>query len=114
MKLKPPCQTDALHLQLASIRGALNGLWEVRYRRAAGMAQEWFSTDDSDSAIKFILDASHKGDVYLGAAPRIRRGGKLDDVDQVAVLWADCDGEQARHALRRFSPRPDTVINTGS
>ena len=53
-------------------------------------------------------------DVYVGCAPRRRRHGGRDAVEQASVLWADCDGEDAVAAVRDFDPAPPVLITSGT
>jgi hypothetical protein len=49
---------------------------------------------------------------YISAAPRVRNGGTVDDVERVWCLWADCDTRESGEALSAFRPRPSIVAQT--
>jgi len=53
-------------------------------------------------------------DVYVGCAPRLRRGGRREDIAPTAMLWADCDTPSAIRAIALFDPPPTMTVQSGS
>jgi hypothetical protein len=52
--------------------------------------------------------------VYVGAAPRVRKGGAAPDVERVHCLWADLDTPASVEAARRFRPSPSIAVCTSA
>ena len=63
---------------------------------------------------RFVDERASQTDVYIGCAPRARRSGTRNDIDQVWVLWAECDGAEAARAALSYRPTPSIVIGSGS
>ncbi len=88
---------------------------ELRYRVAPGaLAAEFVPVHDRDAVAAAIRRRAARDDVYIGCAPRTRRSGTKNDVDQVWVVWAECDGAAAAQAANGYRPRPPIVIASGS
>jgi len=91
-------------------------LLELRYRLDDG--QRMGQVFDRPTRLRGLATRAimlgRRTDVYVGCAPRTRRHGGRDAVRRAFVLWADCDGEHAVDALRRFDPQPSIVIASGS
>lgn len=62
--------------------------------------------------VRYLAD--HGLTVWVGCAPRIRRGGTKHDVERAWALWADCDTADAVGRLRDFKPLPTMVVRSGS
>jgi hypothetical protein len=110
-----PTTREALLLQLAAIRGQEppGGWFEIRCQRNAGMEQVWLPADDMAGAVDAIrsLTASRRTNLYIGAAVRRHKRGKLDSIARVWVLWADCDTRVS--ATRVGSHDPTFTIASG-
>jgi hypothetical protein len=110
-------QDHALALQLALIAGseAAQSRLEIRWRNASGrMRQQWHGVRELDRTARAIRNLCRLGDTYVGAAPRVRVGGKGRDVERVHCLWVDLDTAETLAQLTRFEPEPSLVIETGS
>src|SRR3954447_12587108 len=113
--LAPDTTTDAprRHATAARFLGALAGgsatdaLLELRYRLGDGRMGQVF---DSPRRLRALATSAiflgRRSDVYVGCAPTPRRHGGRAAVAQAFVIWADCDGPDAVHALERFEPAP--------
>ena len=88
---------------------------EIRYRVADhALATAFFAAHDADAVLAWI-DARARGtDVYVGCAPRCRQSGTKRDIEQVWVLWAECDGAEAARAALTYRPQPAIVVRSGS
>ena len=106
----------ALRMQLAAIAGnePSTSLLEIRSKRAVGMAQRFVPVRELERAATASLTESQRGDVYVGAAPRVREDGTASAVERVWCLWADCDSREAGDRLRAFHPWPSIVNRSGS
>ena len=91
-------------------------LIELRYRLDDGqrMGQVFDRRDRVRGIATRAIMLGRRTDVYVGCAPRTRRHGGRDAVERAFVLWADCDGEHAVDAVRRFDPQPSIVIASGT
>lgn len=110
-------QEYALKMQLAMIAGnePPTSFIEIRSTRAGGgMAQKFVSVRELDRALGAISYIAEHGDVFVGAAPRVRESGKAEAVQRVWCLWADCDSDDSIERLRRFRPLPTILIRSGS
>jgi hypothetical protein len=107
----------ALRSYLALLAGGApsSQFLELRFRvREQQLASEFHPAYDRDALIDAIRGRGSRTDVYVGCAPRTRRSGTKDAVSQVWTLWAECDGEESAHRLRRFRPQPALVVASGS
>lgn len=110
-------QHRALRLQLAAIAGTepATSLFELRFRLASGgMGQDFIPIRELERAARSIVNRGQLTDVYIGAAPRVRRDGTAAAIERVWCAWADLDGRAAIERLRDFRPLPSIVIRTGS
>jgi hypothetical protein len=88
---------------------------EIRYRiRRDVLATEFFPAHDQDALVAAIRRRAANTDVYVGCAPRLHRSGTKNDVGQVWVLWAECDGARAAQAAMAYDPRPALVVASGA
>jgi hypothetical protein len=109
----------ALFLQLAAVAGnePTTSFIEIRPLEVETFmpsAKErcWIPARDFDQAAARIDVLSPAFHVYIGAAPRVRQGGTVEDVERVWCLWADCDAREAGEALAAFRRRPSLVVQT--
>lgn len=78
------------------------------------MRQQFYATDELASAASDAMTLGCRTDVYVGALPRCRRGGRRADVVPCGdVVWADLD-DLARDALAAFRPAPTLVVLSGT
>ncbi len=91
-----------------------HSLLEVRYRAHGNRLHRFFIGIHARTAARIITQIGQRTDVYVGCAPRVRRGGGRQDIAPSALLWADCDGPQALAALDAFSLRPSVVVRSGT
>ena len=104
----------ARYLQLLAALAPAGSLLDVRYRvRGHGLARFFIAAHARDAAATISL-IGQRTDIYVGCAPRVRRAGRRRDVAPTALLWADCDNQQATNALHDFEPRPTIVVASGS
>jgi len=106
-----------LQLYLDALAGAApaSAYFELRHRVGEQLlAAEFHAVDDRDGLIASVRRRSPRTDVYIGCAPRSRRSGTRSDVEQVWVLWAECDGAAAAQAAQTYEPKPPIVIASGS
>ena len=78
----------------------------------------WAKQRDGAQAIAKLATLGHGTQVYFGANPRRRRGGKADDVGLARCLFADFDGgttvDQARIRWSEACiPEPTVIVITG-
>ena len=113
-------QDVALRMQLACIAGSepAGSFLEIRplglRMEPAPAARAWIPVRDVDAAVAWIHTHTAALNVFIGVAPRVRAGGKAEDVERVHCLWADCDTPEALARLRAFRPLPSIVIRSGS
>jgi hypothetical protein len=111
-------QALALRCQLAAICGEepLTSFIEIRAFDARGTCrwQEFIPLHDPEYATARISSLASELNVYVGAAPRVRRSGKVKDVARAWCLWSDCDSDVSVAALRIFEPSPSIIIRSGS
>ena len=98
------------YLQALFGREPSGALIEVRYRHRDGMLRDFFACTDTHAAARRILYLGLCSDVYVGVAPRRRRGGGKDAIDRLWTLWADLDDPTAHHQLQRLPVAPAIVI----
>lgn len=102
------------HAQLGVLFTRRSGLAELRIRNGAAMRQRFYATADLASAANDAMTLGRHTDVYVGALPRCRRGGRRADVvPDGDVVWADLD-DLARDALAAFRPAPTLVVLSGT
>lgn len=102
------------HAQLGVLFARRSGLVELRIRTGTAMRQRFYASDDLASAASDAMTLGRRSDVYVGALPRRRRGGRRADVVPGGdVVWADLD-DLARDALAAFRPAPALVVLSGT
>jgi hypothetical protein len=89
-------------------------LIEVRHRYRSGMRQAFLPASDTHAAAHAIVRLGLNSDVYVGVAPRRRRGGGKDAIAHTWTLWADLDTPAARDALTQLPVAPAILIATGT
>jgi len=103
------------YLRVLAGGASASSFLELRFRvDDARWVGQFFAAQDRAPLISAILRRSAATDVYVGCAPRSRRAGTKDAVEQVWTLWAECDGASATQAVRAFRPRPALVVGSGS
>jgi hypothetical protein len=111
-------QRIALRMFLAAIAGdePRSSLTEIRWRERPGqpMHQEFFFCQAPKAIIERVTALSTRGDVYLGAAPRVRSQGTAAAVERAWSLWVDLDEDDAIERLSAFTPQPSLVLLTGT
>ena len=101
-------QDGDLERYLQVLTGGDDGGWliEIRYRRQAGMGQRFVPVARIAQAAAAIRSLAPRRDTFVGVLPRVRRGGRLEDVAQTGgVAWVDCDTPAASRALAAFPRR---------
>ena len=71
-----------------------------------------------ETHIDWLTERNRNGfNIYIGANPRKRKGGKAEDVAFARCLFADLDNTDLAHALMRFGdstlPAPTAIIESG-
>jgi hypothetical protein len=108
-------QGQLTHLRIVAGDAPHDAFLELRYRvPGGGMASEFHAVDDRRGLVEAVNRRAASTDVYVGCAPRSRRDGRKQAVEQVWTLWAECDGEAASAAARAFIPKPALVVASGS
>lgn len=88
---------------------------ELRLRTAFGMRSVHLAADGIRAAADIVATHSSLTDVYVGVLPRVRRGGKRDDlVPAGMVLWADCDTTSSLAKLRSVVRQPSVTVASGT
>lgn len=108
---------DDLATYLQALAGEAPSSAYLELRRRVGdheLAAEFHRVDDRDALADSIRRRGARTDVYVGCAPRSHRSGTRNDIEQVWVLWAECDGGAAAQAAWAYKPRPQIVIGSGS
>ncbi len=94
--MKPKC-----HMELRAIRvggGVTGRLW----------------ADNADEVEEFALKYGRNSEIYMGVAPRTRRGGGLADCALPTALWIDADNEKdTRAELALFDLDPSMIVRSG-
>ena len=106
-----------LDAYLQMLAGGASGdhFLELRFRVGdQQLANEFHRIDARDSLSAAIRRRSRRTDVYVGCAPRTSRQGTKSAVDDVWVLWVECDGAESARRLHRFRPRPALIVASGS
>ncbi len=78
------------------------------------MGQLWHPVEERRTLPSILERLGRRSDAFVGVAPRRRREGCRDAVENVHALWADCDGPEALSPLRRFRPPAPLVVRSGS
>lgn len=117
-------QVTAFEMVKALMGGAgADGYLEIRCLPSGG--QWWARADDEIAVLEALrrawqwqTQAGNADDgVYFGAAPRVREGGKADDVELCYALRADCDDDAALDKLADLVsdtiPEPSYRVESG-
>jgi hypothetical protein len=91
-----------------------HSLLEVRYRTESRALTRFFVGVHARSAARIITLIGQRTDVYVGCAPRARRGGGREDITPSALLWADCDSAHGVAALCAFPLPASIVVRSGT
>lgn len=84
-------------------------------RRGLGaLSPEFFPLSQIGAAARRAVQLRDRADVYFGVAPRTRRAGGKDAVDQLPAAWADVDSAEALDRLRAFPLKPTFTIASGT
>jgi hypothetical protein len=89
-------------------------LIELRSRYRGGMRAAFFPAADTFTAARTIAREGVRTDVYIGVAPRRRRAGGKDALQQLRTLWADLDTPDAHARLDELPVAPAIVIASGT
>ena len=106
-----------LHRYLETLAGDApeSAFLEIRFRVGDhAMASEFVAVHGHGEQVRAIRRRGSRTDVYVGCAPRARRAGTKNAIDEVWVLWAECDGADAARAAHAYRPRPPIVIASGT
>jgi hypothetical protein len=113
-------QDHALKLQLACIGGnePSSSYFELRPLtrdgRPAARDRAFVPVRQIGEAMARIGEMAPRLNVFVGAAPRVRKDGTAAAVERAWALWADLDGRDALAKLAAFRPPPTLVIRSGS
>ena len=89
-------------------------LLEFRSRReTGGMDSAFFDTKEIEKAAEYAVEVGAKTDTFVGMGLRNRRSGSGVAVDEVHLLWADLDKDDALDALAAYEPSPGFVVRSG-
>lgn len=103
---------------LWAIRGASPATWhlEIRHTRRDrhGLGRVFYPVTQVDQAATTIKALGRTCDVYVGALPRVRRGGTAADVTTGHLVWADLDTPEAIEAVGRFPVKPSMKLSSGN
>jgi hypothetical protein len=110
-------ERDALAYLTALTRPATRGWIELRISTPGHdtMQPRYFAVTNARAAVRVALARAHEDDVYVGVATRARsgdRGGGKAQLDQVGVLWVDCDDRRSVDALAGFAPAPAMIVRS--
>jgi hypothetical protein len=90
-------------------------LVELRFATPAGMRRRFHGVAEVERVVDAVAGLARWTDVFVGAMPRRRRGGRRDDlVEHGSVVWVDCDGDESVEALAAFRPQPAVQVASGS
>ena len=103
------------YLEALAGRAPATSFLELRHRVGAqALRAEFLPVHEREVLATAIRTGAEERDVYIGCAPRTRRSGTKRDIDEVWVLWAECDGVAAARAATAHRPEPPIVIASGS
>jgi hypothetical protein len=86
----------------------------VELRQVKPPRQEWRSVRDLPAVAERVLDLGQRRDTFVGVAPRCKRDGGRDAIENSFVLHVDLDYEGAVDRLAGFEPAPTLVVWSGS
>ncbi|MGA2453655.1 MAG: CHC2 zinc finger domain-containing protein [Solirubrobacteraceae bacterium] len=112
--LKPSSTAAELFLDMLFAYAPPRSLLEVRYRTTGRRLARFFTDAHAHNAASTITRIGQRTDVYVGCAPRVRRGGTRQDIAPTPLLWADCDTPAAVAALAAFQPPASMIVTSGS
>ena len=95
-------------------RESAGALIELRSRYRGGMRSAFLPATDTFTAARTIVREALRTDVYVGVAPRRRRAGGKDALQQLRTLWADLDSADARARLDELPVAPAIIIASGT
>jgi RepB DNA-primase from phage plasmid len=112
-------QDQALRFQLAAIVGSepAESYVELRPLLPDGRpshARAFVPVVQVETITARVRELARTVNLFIGAAPRVRKNGTARAVERVWTLWADLDGQGALDRLGAFQPLPSIVIRTGS
>jgi len=90
------------------------GYVEVRWATDNGMGQKFFPVGSLAAAGEHIGNLAARTDVFIGAAPRVRRAGGRDAVQRAWCLWVDIDSTDWQQKLSLSPVAPSLIIASGS
>jgi hypothetical protein len=105
---------DELRLWLTMLAGREQALLEMRcapFDRDS--PRQWWPTHAIGAMARGCVRHALRHTVYVGAVPRVRRGGTKGDCARAWALWADCDTAASVEALAGFDPAPTFVVLSG-
>jgi hypothetical protein len=78
----------------------------------------WLRAEELPSRLADLQSLNERGyGVFVGVCPRLRDGGKAEDVALCRVLWGDLDGVFPNEALAKVAevglPAPTLTVNSG-
>ena len=95
-------------------RERAGALIELRSRHRDGMRTAFFPAADTFTAARTIVREALRTDVYVGVAPRRRRAGGKEALEQLRTLWVDLDTTDARTRLDTLPVSPAILIESGT
>jgi putative DNA primase/helicase len=104
-----------LEEQLAIIAGdePETSYFEIRFGRGGAANQKRYAgIAEVERAVKEIQHHTDGNDVYIGAAPRVKKSGQGRDVARVWSLRADCDSQESVELLLKYEPAPTLVLES--
>jgi CHC2 zinc finger len=117
LRAVPEATVDDLDAYLMALAGAspASAFIEIRHRVGEqSMVGEFHPAHDRAALTSAICRRARHTDVYVGCAPRTRRSGTKNDIAELWVVWAECDGVEAARAARAYEPAPAIVVASGS
>jgi hypothetical protein len=117
LRAVPEATVDDLDAYLMALAGGspASAFIEIRHRLGEqSMVGEFHPAHDRAALMSAIRRRARHTDVYVGCAPRTRRSGTKNDISELWVVWAECDGAEAARAARAYEPTPAIVVASGS
>ncbi len=96
-----------------------NDLIEIRPLPAGMGKREWILAKDitHPDRVQRLIAENRVANIYAGVLPRIKEGGRAEDVEGGRVVWADFDHMTPEEAIERTGrqefPPPSMAVNTG-
>ena len=85
----------------------------IEVRCFPGPRQEWLCAREVALVARRIIHLAESSEVYVGAAPRVKRAGGKDACPRAWALWADCDTVASVDRLQAFEPTPTFIVRSG-